>query len=84
MIAPRWRVANTGGQDIMDEEQISRDDILRIARLAGLRLPIAYEAELVDAFGHVRRLVMLLPRPRSRSDEPAHTFDPTKFERATD
>jgi hypothetical protein len=84
MIARRWPVANTGGQDIMDEEQLSPDDILRIARLADLRLSNPYEAELVDAFGHVRRLVMLLPRSRSRSDEPAHTFDPTKFERATD
>lgn len=67
----------------MDEQQLGHDDILRIARLAGLHLSAPYEAELVDAYKHVRRLVMLLPRPRSRSDEPAHSFDPTKFGRAT-
>jgi hypothetical protein len=68
--------------DFMDE-QPDRDDILRIAGLAGLHLPAPYEAELVDAYQHVRRLVTLLPRPRSRSDEPAHTFDPEKFRPAS-
>ena len=50
-----------------------------MARLAGLHLPASYEAELVEAYGHVRRLVALLPQPRSRGDEPAHIFDPAKF-----
>jgi hypothetical protein len=63
----------------MAEQQSDRDDILRIARLAGMHLPAPYEAELVDAYQHVRRLVTLLPRRGSRSDEPAHTFDPAKF-----
>ena len=63
----------------MDEQQLGRDDILPIARLAGLHLPASYEAELVEAYEHVRRLVTLLPQPRSRGDEPAHIFDPARF-----
>lgn len=62
----------------MDDPQPDRDDILAIARLAGLHLPAAYESELVDAYTHVRRLVSLVPRPHTRSDEPAHVFDPAK------
>jgi hypothetical protein len=68
----------TGGGN-MGEQQFERDDVLRMARLAGLDLPGAYEAELVEAHGHVRRLVALLPRPRARSDQPAHVFDPARF-----
>jgi hypothetical protein len=63
----------------MDAQQLCRDDILSIARLAGLHLPTSYEAELVEAYEHVRRLVTLLPQPRSRGDEPAHVFDPARF-----
>jgi hypothetical protein len=68
---------------IMDSQQLSRDDVLCIARLAGLHLPASYEAELVDAYGHIRRLVALLPQARPRSDEPAHIFDPARFGPAT-
>ena len=63
----------------MDVQQLGRDEILSIARLSGLHLPTPYEAELVEAYGHVRRLVTLLPQPRSRGDEPAHIFDPERF-----
>ena len=63
-----------------DEHQPGRDDILRLARQAGLHLPAAYEAELTDACQHVRRLVKLLPQSRARADEPAHTFDPARFD----
>ncbi len=56
-----------------------RDAILAAARLAGLTLPPSYEAELVEAYGHVRRLVADLPGPRERADEPAHIFDPARF-----
>ena len=63
----------------MDENKLDRDDILRLAALAGLHLPAAYEAELVEAYEHVRRLVALLPQPRARGDEPAHVFDPETF-----
>jgi hypothetical protein len=63
----------------MDAQQGDRDDILRMAKLAVLRLPPAYEVELVEAYEHVRRLVALLPQPRARADEPAHVFDPGRF-----
>jgi len=63
----------------MDEPRVDRDDILRMARLAGLHLPASYEDEMVEAYGHIRRLVALLPQPRARDDEPAHIFDPAKF-----
>ena len=68
---------------MMDAEQLDHDDILRMARLAGLNLPRSYEAELVQAYKHVRRLVTLLPKPHSRSDEPAHIFDPDRFRPTT-
>lgn len=62
-----------------EKAQPGRDDILVLARLAGLHLPAAYQDELVEAYGHVRRLVARLPGPRPRADEPAHTFDPLAF-----
>ena len=67
----------------MDEQQIGREDILSVARLAGLHLPASYEDELVEAYDHIRRLVALLPQPRSCDDEPAHVFDPVTFEPTT-
>jgi hypothetical protein len=63
----------------MDAQQLDRDDILSVARLAGLHLPTSYAAELVEAYEHVRRLVALLPQPTARGDEPAHIFDPARF-----
>ena len=57
----------------------SRDDILLMARLAGLDLPAAYQDELVEAYGYVRAMAALLPADRPRADEPAHVFDPTRF-----
>ena len=62
-----------------DEHQLRRERILAVAKLAGLDLPAAYEDELVEAYGHIRKLVALLPQPRAYRDEPAHTFDPAKF-----
>lgn len=67
----------------MNEQQPDREEILSIAKLAGLHLPAAYEDELVEAYGHIRRLVALLPQPRARDDEPAHIFDPTRFSSTT-
>ena len=63
----------------VDGPRPTRDEVLALARLAGLDLPAAYEEELVGAYGHVRRLVAHLPRSRRREDEPAHTFDPLAF-----
>ena len=63
----------------MDAQQLGREEILSIARLAELHLPTSYEDELVEAYGHIRRLVTFLPQPRSHNDEPAHIFDPARF-----
>ena len=63
----------------MDAAPPSRDDILAMARFAGLDLPSEYEDELVSAYGHVRALCARLPQGRPRGDEPAHTFDPSRF-----
>jgi hypothetical protein len=68
---------------MMDPEQLDRDEILHVARLAGLHLPRSYEHELVEAYKHVRWLVTILPQPHSRGDEPAHIFDPGRFRPTT-
>jgi hypothetical protein len=63
----------------MTRQQLERDEILAMARLAGLDRLGPYEAELVDAHSHIRRLVTLLPQPSGRDHEPAHIFDPARF-----
>mgnify|MGYP001074148465 CR=1 FL=1 len=60
-------------------DPITDDDILRLARLAGLDLPEAYRAELIEAYGHVRAMVGRLPGGRPHGDEPAHVFVPSAF-----
>ncbi|MGD9882880.1 MAG: hypothetical protein AB7F22_15400 [Reyranella sp.] len=60
-------------------DPISDDDILRLARLAGLELPAEYRAELIEAYGHVRAMIERLPGGRPHGDEPAHVFVPTAF-----
>lgn len=57
----------------------SQDEIVRLARQAGLDLPQAYLDELVEAYGHVRAMIARLPAGRPHGDEPAHTFVPQKF-----
>ncbi len=63
----------------MQEASPSRDEIVLLARNAGLDLPEAYLDELVDAYGRVRAMVARLPQSRPRGDEPAHVFSATKF-----
>jgi hypothetical protein len=60
-------------------DPITDDDILRLARQAGLDLPAAYQAELIDAYGHVRAMVRRIPGGRPHGDEPAHVFVPAVF-----
>ncbi len=57
----------------------TRDEILLLARQAGLDLPPAYFDELVDAYANVRRMVARIPAARPRADEPAHVFAPATF-----
>jgi hypothetical protein len=57
----------------------SREEIVLLAKHAGLDLPPAYFDELVAAYANVRRMVARIPRSRPRGDEPAHVFSPIKF-----
>ena len=57
----------------------SQDEIVRLARQAGLELAPAYLDELVEAYGHVRAMIARLPAGRPYGDEPAHIFVPQKF-----
>jgi hypothetical protein len=57
----------------------SPDEIVLLARQAGLNLPPEYLQELVDAYGNVRQMIDRIPTGRPRGDEPAHVFVPTKF-----
>lgn len=58
---------------------LSDDDIVRLARQAGLDLPAELMPELIEAYGHVRQMVERLGSPRPRSDEPAHVFVASAF-----
>lgn len=55
------------------------DDIKLLARQAGLDLPPEFMPELIEAYGHVRRMVERLSTPRPRGDEPAHVFVASAF-----
>ena len=63
----------------MTKHTPSRDEIILLARHAGLDLPPDYLDELVDAYTHAHRIVARIPWARPRGDEPAHVFTPTKF-----
>jgi len=57
----------------------SQDEIVLLARQAGLELPPEYFQELIEAYGNVRRMIDRIPTGRPRGDEPAHVFVPAKF-----
>lgn len=57
----------------------SDDEIVRLARQAGLVLPADYLPELIDAYGHVRRMIGRISMARPHGDEPAHVFVPSVF-----
>jgi hypothetical protein len=56
------------------------DDIMRLARQAGLDLPAELMPELIEAYGHVRRMTERIRAARPRSDEPAHVFVASAFQ----
>jgi hypothetical protein len=58
----------------------SDDEIVLLARQAGLDLPAEYLPELIEAYCHVRHMIDRLPAGRPRGDEPAHLFVPQKFQ----
>jgi hypothetical protein len=57
----------------------SEDDIVRLAREAGLVLPAEYLSELREAYGHVRQIAGRIAKARPHGDEPAHVFVPSAF-----
>jgi hypothetical protein len=57
----------------------TQDEIVLLARQAGLDLPAEYLAELIEAYGNVRRMIDRIPTGRPRGDEPAYVFVPSKF-----
>ena len=57
----------------------SREEIVIIAKAAGLSLPPAYLDELVSAYGRVREMAARLPTGRAYGAEPAHAFVVTTF-----
>jgi hypothetical protein len=60
------------------------DDIARLARQAGLELPAEFMPELIEAYGHVRRMTERIRTVRPRGDEPAHVFVASAFQAGKD
>lgn len=58
------------------------DDIVRLARQAGLDLPAEFMPELIEAYGHVRQMTARISAARPRGDEPAHVFVASAFQPA--
>jgi hypothetical protein len=63
----------------MTRPPLTDEDIMRLARQAGLDLPAELMPELIEAYGHVRQMVERLATPRPRGDEPAHVFVASAF-----
>ena len=63
----------------MRQTPATRDEILTMARIAGLELAPKYQDELVEAYRNIEPMLMRIRQGRARADEPAHTFDPRKF-----
>jgi hypothetical protein len=57
----------------------TREEIAVLARRAGLELRPEHFDQLVDAYGHLERMLGRIRRSHSYADEPAHVFVPTKF-----
>jgi hypothetical protein len=57
----------------------TREEIAVLARRAELELGAKHFDQLVDAYGHLERMLGRIRRARSYADEPAHVFVPTKF-----
>ena len=60
-------------------DSVATEEIIRLARHAGLDLPPAFTAELAAAYARVREMIDHMPSDRPRGDEPAHIFVPATF-----
>jgi hypothetical protein len=66
-------IASQPGTSTLERlEPSSREDIVRMAKAAGLQLPDALMNELCTSFPAFEAMVRRLPRARNRFDEPAH------------
>ena len=63
---------DAGTQTLKDLPPSSREEIRRMAKLAGLQLPAAIMEELCKSYPAFEAMVRRLPRARNRFDEPAH------------
>jgi hypothetical protein len=62
-------------------EEATREEVLVLAKQAGLDLPEAYLEELVSAYRHVQRMAARIPKAWGYAAEPAHVFVPAIFAR---
>jgi hypothetical protein len=60
-------------------EETTREEILVLAKRAGLDLPESMLEELLSAWRHVEPMTARIAAPRTYADEPAHVFIPTIF-----
>ena len=63
----------------MPPEPATVEEIAVLASRAGLKLSAQHFDQLVDAYGHLERMLGRIRRARSYADEPAHVFVPAKF-----
>ena len=63
----------------MPFEPATREEVVILARRAGLQLSDEHFNQLVDAYGHLEQMLRRIAGARSYADEPAHVFVPTKF-----
>jgi hypothetical protein len=60
--------------------EATREEVLVLARQAGLDLPEPYLEELVSAYRHLQVMLARIDRDRPRGEEPAHVFPARAFE----
>lgn len=63
----------------MNRSPATREEILTMARIAGLELAPKYQDELVEAYRNIEPMLLRIRQGRPRADEPAHAYDPRKF-----
>jgi len=66
----------------MPSEPATREELAVLARHAGLDLAPKHFDQLVDAYGHVERMLGRIRRACGYGDEPAHIFVAGKFAHA--
>lgn len=60
-------------------EAKTREDVLQMARWAGLDLPPKFHGDLMAAHAKLEGMLSRMKRERERGAEPAHVFLPERF-----